>query len=321
MIVQKNGETVVNLPVYHQIQQILTSLHRIQLISHTISGKRSDHFMLFKLIALDIDGTLTNSRKTVSEKTREQLIKYQKNGGTIVLASGRPLQGILPYAKTLRLREFGGYILAYNGGCIIECATGKVIYQDKFPLKYIPEVFDIIKNYPVGINTYQDDKIIAGNTVNKYTEIEAKINGMELSFKDNFVEYVNFDITKCLLHGEPEIINELEKILGEKFGKELGIFKSEPFFLEIVPKEIDKAKSLSRLLKVLSLHKDECIAFGDGFNDISMLKYAGLGVAMSNASDTVKNSADYVAGSNDEDGIAVLLSEMGRSVFPSLAML
>ena len=284
-------------------------------------GKRSEQFMLFRLIALDIDGTLTNSKKIISEKTKEQLIKYQKNGGTIVLASGRPTQGILPYAKTLRLREYGGYILAYNGGCIIECATGRVIYQNKLSLSYVPEIFNIIKNFPVGINTYQGDKIIAGNQINKYTELEARINGMELVFRDNFVEYVDFDITKCLLHGEPEVINELEKILNDKFGNELGIFKSEPFFLEIVPKDIDKAKSLSRLLKVLSLHKDECIAFGDGFNDISMLKYAGLGIAMSNASDAVKKSADYVAGSNDEDGIAVLLSKMGRSVFPSLAML
>ena len=277
--------------------------------------------MVFRLIALDIDGTLTNSKKTISEKTREQLIKYQKNGGTIVLASGRPTQGILPYAAALRLKEFGGYILFCNGAGIIECATGNVIYQDKLPLEYIPQIYDMIKDYPVGINTYRGDKILAGNQINKYTEIEARINRMELCFTDSFVEDVNFDISKCLLHGEPEVINELEKILGEKFGKELGIFRSEPFFLEIVPRGIDKASSLGRLLKTLSLHKDQCIAFGDGFNDISMLKYAGLGVAMSNASDTVKNSADYVAGSNDDDGIAVLLSEMGRSVFPSLAMI
>ena len=277
--------------------------------------------MVFKLIALDIDGTLTNSKKTISEKTREQLIKYQKNGGTIVLASGRPTQGILPYATALRLREFGGYILSCNGGSIIECSTGRVIYQNRLPFEYIPQIYDIIKDYPVGINTYRGDKILAGNMINKYTELEARINRMELCFTNSFVEDVDFEICKCLLHGEPEVINELEKILTDKFGGELGIFKSEPFFLEIVPKDIDKAQSLSRLLKTLGMHKDQCIAFGDGFNDISMLKYAGLGVAMSNASDTVKNSADYVAGSNDEDGIAVLLSEMGRSVFPSLAML
>ncbi len=277
--------------------------------------------MLFKIIALDIDGTLTNSKKIITEKTRKQLIRYQKNGGIVVLASGRPTQGILPYAKILGLKQYGGYILSYNGGCIIECATGRIIYQDKLPLEYIPEICSIIKDYPVGINTYQGDRIIAGNHINKYTELEARINRMEMSITDDFAGYVSFDITKCLLHGEPEVIAELEKLFADKYGDKLGIFRSEPFFLEIVPKEIDKAQSLGRLLKVLSLNVDECIAFGDGFNDISMLRYAGLGVAMSNASDTVKQSADYVARSNDEDGIAVLLSEMGRSVFPSLAML
>lgn len=277
--------------------------------------------MVFRLIALDIDGTLTNSRKTISEKTRNQLIKYQKNGGTIVLASGRPTPGILPYAATLRLREFGGYILSYNGGNITDCATGRVIYQNRLPLEYLPGIYEVIKDCPVSIGTYRGNTIIAGNKINKYTELNARINNMELCFTEDFVGDVSFDICKCLLHGEPEVISGLEKTLVDKFGGELGIFRSEPFYLEIVPKDTDKAKALERLLKLLSLHRDECIAFGDGFNDISMLRYAGLGVAMSNASDTVKNSADYVAGSNDEDGIAVLLSEMGRAVFPSLAML
>ncbi len=277
--------------------------------------------MLFKLIALDIDGTLTNSRKTISARTKSKLIAFQKNGGKIVLASGRPTQGVMPYADALRLKELGGYIMPYNGGCITECSTGNILYRNFLPHSYIPQICSMIKDYPVGINTYKDGKILAGQQINKYTELEARINFMELEFDPNFAESITEDVPKCLLHGEPEVISELEVILSERFGNELGIFKSEPFFLEIVPKTVDKAQSLERLLKTLGFSTDECIAFGDGFNDITMIRYAGLGIAMNNASDTVKREADYVTGSNDEDGIANLLEEMGRSVFPSLAML
>ena len=200
--------------------------------------------MLFKLIALDIDGTLTNSRKTISARTKSKLIAFQKNGGKIVLASGRPTQGVMPYADALRLKELGGYIMPYNGGCITECSTGNILYRNFLPHSYIPQICSMIKDYPVGINTYKDGKILAGQQINKYTELEARINFMELEFDPNFAESITEDVPKCLLHGEPEVISELEVILSERFGNELGIFKSEPFFLEIVPKTVDKVEIL-----------------------------------------------------------------------------
>ena len=117
------------------------------------------------------------------------------------------------------------------------------------------------------------------------------------------------------------MISELETIFSARFGDQIGVFKSEPYFLELVPKEIDKAASLDKLLHAIGIQTDECIAFGDGFNDISMIRYAGLGIAMSNAAEPVKKAADYITASNDDDGIARMLTRMGRSVFPSLSML
>ncbi len=277
--------------------------------------------MIFRIIALDIDGTLTNSKKNISARTKNKLIAFQKSGGRIVLASGRPTQGVMPYASALRLNEFGGYIMPFNGGCITNCKTGEQLFRNYLPHKYIPDICSIIKDYPVGINTYKGGKIICGQQINKYTELEARINFMPIELIEDFAGNITEDVPKCLLSGEPKVISKLEEILSGRFGSELGIFKSEPFFLEIVPKTVDKAKSLDRLLKALDIPTDESIAFGDGFNDITMIRYAGLGIAMDNASDTVKSAADYVTSSNDDDGIANLLSELGRSVFPSLAML
>ena len=266
--------------------------------------------MSFRIISLDIDGTLTNSEKVITERTRKYLTDFQENGGKVILASGRPTAGIMPHAETLMLSRYGGYILAYNGGCAIECDSGRIMFQQKLPLEVIPGICGIIRDYPVGINTYQGSDIIAGNQINEYTELEARINGLGIRFTEDFPGYVSFDVNKCLLSGSPEVILELEKILSEKYGNILGIFRSESYFLEIVPKGIDKAASIDRLLGMIGISTGECIACGDGFNDISMLQYAGLGVAMSNAKDPVKEAADYVTLSNDEDGIAHLLKKL-----------
>lgn len=266
--------------------------------------------MKYKIIALDIDGTLTNSEKIITDATKDKLIEFQRSGGKVILASGRPTMGIIPHAENLELKKYGGYILSFNGGCAIDCKSGEILFQQKLPLSVIPEIIDIIKGYSVGINTYEGENIIAGKCINEYTELEAKINGMNIKFVDDFTGYVNFDINKCLIQGDPAVILELEKILSERYSGRLGIFKSEAFFLEIVPNGIDKAMSIDRLLKMIGIQTKECIACGDGFNDISMIKYAGLGVAMSNAKQPVKDAADYITLSNDQDGIAHLLKKV-----------
>ena len=267
--------------------------------------------MGYKIIALDIDGTLTDSSKKITQGTRKALAKFCKLGGKVILASGRPTPGIVPHAKTLQLDMFGGYILAYNGGCVIDCSTNEILFQSVMPRKYISDICDIIKGRPVGINTYEGENIIVGNNMNKYTELEARINGMGIKYVDDFADSVDYYINKCLIHGEPEEILKLEEILSSRYEGKLGVFKSEPFFLEIVPQGIDKAQSIDRLLKLIGMNREECIACGDGYNDISMLKYSGLGVAMANASETVKSAADYITLSNDEDGIVYLLDKLG----------
>lgn len=265
--------------------------------------------MKYKIMVLDIDGTLTNSKKAITQNTLDALFDYQQRGGKIALASGRPTKGVEPYAKQLRLDEFGGYMLSFNGGMVTDCKSGEIIYSKTFPLEYIPQICDEVYKTNVGINTYEGGTLIAGNCVNEYTEFEAKIIGLDIKKVDNFAQYVNFNINKCLLSGEPdEVVPLLEKLKQRLDGK-LGIFRSEPFFIEVVPNGIDKAASIDALLKSCGIKTEECIACGDGFNDISMIKYAGLGVAMSNACDEAKAAADFITLSNDEDGVANVVKE------------
>lgn len=265
--------------------------------------------MAYELLVLDIDGTVTNSKKEITPKTLEAIMNLQENGQHVVLASGRPTAGILHVAKELKLDEYNGWVLAFNGGRIMNYKTKEVIYNRSLPKETIPEIYQMAVDHHAGIITYEGDVVISGNGLDQYNQLEARINRITMKEVECFPEYVNFDINKCLLTGEPDKMEELEVLMKEKFGEKLNIFRSEPFFLEIMPQNIDKAYSLGKLLERIGLSRRQMICCGDGFNDVSMIKYAGMGVAMKNAQESVKEVADFITYSNDEDGIAHVIEK------------
>ena len=265
--------------------------------------------MSYKMIALDLDGTLTNSKKEITEHTKNVLLDIQKEGKIVVLATGRPIQGALPIAKELELNVYGGYILSFNGGVIQNCKTGEIVFQEKIPMELIPRLGAASRRYQVPILTYEGDAIITEDTTDKFVRIEAAINKMPVKELHNFSEEVTFPVTKCLMVAEGWILEGIMPQMKKEFGDVLNIFRSEPFFMELTPPGIDKAKSLERLLAFTGIKREEFIACGDGFNDVSMIEFAGLGVAMANAQDAVKAVADEITLSNDEDGVALIVEK------------
>ncbi len=135
---------------------------------------------------------------------------------------------------------------------------------------------------------------------------------MEIRRIDNFADYIDFPINKLLIPGEPSVLEQAMEVLKRHFHSLLNIYRSEPFFLEIMPQKIDKAHSLQKLLNSIGLTADSMICCGDGYNDVSMIEYAGLGVAMENAQSIVKQRADFITRSNDEDGILHVINEFMR---------
>lgn len=260
--------------------------------------------MEYKLLVLDLDGTLTNSRKEITERTKSTLIKAQQQGLKIVLASGRPTYGVAPLADQLELQKYEGYILSYNGGEIIDWKTRELMYKKLLDNDVLPYLYHCAKENDFAIVTYENEYVLTETPDDEYVLKEALLNVMKIKKTENFLETVKHPITKCLIVGEPTRLAILEKEMYEQLKDRMGVFRSEPYFLELVPKGIDKAQSLTVLLKEIGMTKDEMIAVGDGFNDLSMIKYAGLGVAMANAQDTVKEAADFITLSNDEDGVA-----------------
>lgn len=268
--------------------------------------------MTYEMLVLDLDGTLTNSEKKITPPTKQALIEIQQCGKKVVLASGRPTPGVLLLADELHLKDYGSFILSFNGARIINCATNEIIYNKILPASVIPTVYDIVKQFDVDILTYSEDAIISGIKPNEYTELESRINSLPIQQVDNFVEYVDFPVNKLLITGDPAITQKLEEILKDKFHTFLNIYHSSPVFLEVMPQNIDKANSLQKLLNSVGLTADQMICCGDGCNDLTMIEYAGLGVAMANAQDIVKESADFITKSNDEDGVLYVINQFMR---------
>ena len=260
-----------------------------------------------KVLVLDIDGTLTNSRKEISPGTKAGLIDIMERGHKIILASGRPTPGMRRYEEELELEKYGGYLISFNGARIVECRTGDIVYQRTLPLMLLPGFYGFAKRNGCGLVTYLGDEVSSAFEPDRYIELEARINGMPIRQVRDFLGFVDFDINKCLMTAEPERAAVLEKELQEKYGNVASIYRSEPFFIEVMPKNVDKASSLDKMLETIGMTREDAVCCGDGFNDVSMIRYAGIGVAMGNAQPAVKEAADYITATNDEDGLVQVI--------------
>lgn len=266
--------------------------------------------MKYKFLVLDIDGTVTNSKKEVTPKTLEAVVGLQKRGIPVAIASGRPVQGVSKVASVLRFQDFGSYVLPFNGARILNFRTKECIYSKTLPLHLPGRLVKDARENGVGIITYEGDKIIAGTQPDKYMQIEADINNIPVVWEKKFETYVNFSVNKCLLTGDPVDLEALEPVLAQKYCHEAQVFRSEPYFLEVTPKNVDKAYCLKHLLEILGIKREETVCCGDGFNDVTMIQFAGLGVAMANAQEQVKDVADYITEKdNDHDGIAEVIEK------------
>lgn len=258
----------------------------------------------YRLIALDIDGTLTRSDRTISEHTRETLIEAQKRGLKVVIASGRPTQGIAHVAEALQIDSYGGYVLAYNGGEIWNWQTRQQLYAEMLPDELVPWLYEQASAAGFEIMTYCGKYIVTEARGNRYIELSAARNRMEVKTVERFLESVDWPLAKCMIVGDPAALERFEQQLTTGLQGRANAYRSEPFYLEVVPAGIDKAKCLGILLERLGLERSQLIACGDGYNDISMIQFAGLGVAMGNAQEPVKAAADYITLSNEADGVA-----------------
>ena len=264
--------------------------------------------MKYKLLVLDIDGTTADSQKNIAPEIRDALIGLQDQGVRVVLASGRPPEGVFPVAEYLELARYGSYILAFNGGKIMEAGSRTCIFDKRLP-GYLPRrLWEDAVKHGIGMAAYREGVIAAGTEPDSYMELESRITGMPIRYPADFSGSSGpgaFSVNECLLTGHPDELEALEPYLSYKYFHEAQVFHSEPWYLEVAPKQVDKAYGLKYLLRHLNIPKEAMVCCGDSYNDIRMLQYAGVGVAMANAPENVKLFADYVTErDNDHLGVA-----------------
>lgn len=208
------------------------------------------------------------------------------------------------------MSEYGGYILAFNGAVITDCASGEVIHRQELPHHLLKPLYEESRRAGFVMLSYEGSAVLCEDIEDQYVKYEAMLNKMSLREIPSFLDQFQGAITKALTVGDPERAEALVERLDGLYGDEMSVYRSEPFFVELMPLGVDKARSLSRLADTIGLTSEDMISFGDGFNDLSMIEWAGCGVAMVNGQAAVRERADIVSEySNDEDGVARFLEE------------
>ena len=270
--------------------------------------------MAIKAILLDIDGTLTNHKKEITPVTKKALMDAQDLGIRLVIASGRPAKGIYQYGNQLDMENHHGLFVCYNGARVIDCETQETYVNVTFPLNTAKRVLHHMKNFDVRpIVTYKDHMLVEdvyncmikdGDREFNVIQYESRMNEYKLMEVDDLEEFINEPQNKILTAGDSEYLRNHYEEMAEPFKDELNMMFTSNFYFEYTAKGVDKGKALTIAMDKLGVKPEECIAYGDAENDIPMLNYAGIGVAMGNAQPKVKEMANEITDDNEHDGIA-----------------
>ncbi|NTW71394.1 MAG: HAD family phosphatase [Eubacteriaceae bacterium] len=261
--------------------------------------------MKYKLIAVDIDGTLLNSEGKLTEVTRSAIRKAVDAGAVFTISTGRPVQGVTSLVEEIGLDL---PLITYNGSMVLKAKTREIIYSRTMTDKDAKMVYQTAVEWDVNMILWSDNKLYSTRD-NEKSRYYSHITKTELNIIENF-EDIKAGITKILWYEEPEVLKDFLVELDKLLDKDSVVFHtSRPYFLEFVDKGASKAIAIEKLGEEYGIKREEIIAIGDSYNDISMISYAGLGVAMNNAPDDIKAIADYITKSCDEDGVAHVIRE------------
>lgn len=266
--------------------------------------------MSIKIVAIDLDGTLLTSNKTISETTVKTIKQAKQAGVKIVLATGRPLTGVVAFLDQLALNDPGDYAITYNGALVQSTADNQVLvqhdlnYQDYLEIEYMAR--------KIGVHAHAEDADFIYTTnrdLSPYTIGESTLVSMQVRYRtpDEFSPDKTF--VKVMMVDEPAILAAAIDRIPVAFSEKFHLVRSEPYFLEVLNQNASKGNALTDLANQLNIPLSDVMAIGDQENDASMLKIAGTSVAMGNAIPAIKTLADFTTDTNDQDGVAKAIQE------------
>lgn len=267
---------------------------------------------MIKLVAIDMDGTLLNSKKELLEETKQYFKNFHnKNTETLlVLCTGRPESGIRPYLKDLGYLEENHYIISQNGANIYESQTGKRVMDAFVDSAAIQKWIELGKKHGISVMGAGVDYYYSfDEDPTEWMEFDVKLVSGKLK-RIPTKESLNTDFYKILLMGDEEQLNEFETYIPEAWRDEFYVVRSQKYLVEVLTKGVNKAFGLEKLAKELNIQPSEIAAIGDAANDIEMLEYAGLAIAMGNGSEEVKAISDIVTDTNENNGVIKAINKL-----------
>lgn len=271
---------------------------------------------MYQLIAVDMDGTLLNHKKEITDRNLQAIKAAKALGKKVVIATGRPLIGIKRYLEALEMTTDEDYVIAFNGALVQEAKSGRLIARKTLQLEDYKKLYEVSQSLGVHIQALSEHHVMTP-VANPYTDVEANINLIETEIIDVADVSSDMTIVKVMFVDAPEKLDVAVENLPQWVRDTYTIVRSADIFLEFLDKTVDKGAGVAALVNELGLTAEQVICIGDAGNDLAMIQYAGLGVAMANAYDEVKAAADYMTSSNEEDGVAKVIEKfmLGISSF------
>mgnify|MGYP000904179656 CR=1 FL=1 len=258
-----------------------------------------------RLVALDLDGTLLTDDLIIEPRAKEILQQLIKQGIGVTLATGRMFSSAQLFAIELGLEL---PLIVYHGAQIRHAATAEVLYQSTLSLPLARRLIKHLRRFDFAYNVYLSDRLYV-EKIHPENEEYAERTGIELHQVEDMLSFLQEDPIKIVALRDSHELDRLEQIIRQDVGKELYLTRSLPFYLEMLNPDVNKARALQELASWYDIAPAEIMVFGDSYNDVQMLAYACLGVAMGNAPDDVQTVADYVTASNNEGGVAQALEK------------
>ena len=260
--------------------------------------------MSIKLVAIDIDGTLLNSKKEITPSVFEAIQDAKAAGVKIVITTGRPIAGVSKLLKELHLMDPGDYVITFNGGLVQETATGKELIKDLLHYEDYLDIESLANKLQIHSHAITKDGIYTSNRdIGRYTIHESQLVNMPLYYRTP-EEVREKEFVKAMYIDEPDILDAAIAKIPKEFKDRFTMVKSAPFYLEILGKTTNKGSAVLHLAERLGIQQEETMVIGDEENDRSMLEVVGHAVVMENGNPALKKIATTITKSNDESGVA-----------------
>ena len=259
---------------------------------------------MIKLVCIDLDGTLFDNEKNVSRDNLEAIKKARELGVKIVIATGRPSNGVKPLLNKLGLNTKDDYVIIYIGALIYNVGTGEVIHSTTISGDYVRRLYNESRRLNLHYHVFCDNEKLLTVDKNPYTDVEATINKIEDHIYD-FTKVNDSDrFIKAMLVDSDENLNNAIPLIESSLKEEMTMVRSSKIFLEFLNKKTSKGEALKFLANYLNIEISETMAIGDAGNDLPMLMAAGIGVCMENSFPEIKEKCRYTTCSNLNSGVA-----------------